>query len=433
MFPPGGVLQQQEVPSLPLLMGTPAYTTQAASTSITMNMPADIANGESLICFVGGDYASTASYSTVTPGWGNYGGLHNAAQDVGIWCFFKSAATGGDASIVVTSSASQRFHGWVMRISGVHPTWPVMNNWWDGAASGNPKTVASVNTYEANCLAFYAISSDTPASTSPHSPSGTGWSELVDAEYVGVGTSIGTKDVVTPGPTGDVLVTFPVTDSASFGQIALRPNALPAYGTINMLPQSRDLTTTPWANTGTVTFDQNGIGGTANTASKIVDTNPSGQMYYYCHTQLGYTNHAEPYTARFFLKKNHTTQNPPYPRLTLGFTVAANFIGMTGVYVQINTDTGAYNIDTNSGSGAGTCTVREYSGDTDWWEVLITDTNSAWKGYICLYLQPAYSASLGGGYSSSQIGEEIIGNVDLFRRTETADIAVGTPPVIVGN
>lgn len=178
---------------------------------------------------------------------------------------------------------------------------------------------------------------------------------------------------------------------------------------VNLVINSNDLTQNlGFANT-TQTFDQVGITGEPNTATKVEDTsNTVAQYLSGKNATLSGANTTV--VCRVFVKKDTTTDYSQFTWQQTGGT--AKFT----IRFNLGTSDGTWSISGNADAGA-----IEDAGD--WWIIYCESTNDGGNTTIGFSaLNPVSSTTLGGVQDSSLTGHIIVGNYEVFEGKTIADI-----------
>lgn len=189
-------------------------------------------------------------------------------------------------------------------------------------------------------------------------------------------------------------------------------------GLDNELTDSRDITQSLWTGNATVTFDENGIDGTANSASRITST--GGGTFQPMIADYTMPATQQYITARAFVKKSDTPIPAGEGYVRFQFTITGQTILRSVI------------LDPYSGEVefTGTSAQRrdEYAliDHGDWWEILHSQWNqsSATTGTIRLFVD----SSPPNGGSGQLNGSHVFGNVELHFGKTLHEVA-GAPPV----
>ncbi len=440
MFLLGALEQQNAAPAgsvLPVLKSwllTSSGGSQVAS--LDMVEPSGVvANDLGLILFSTPHQTLDRNHlTTVESGWNRRISYSDSTRDGTIGIFYKVLTAGSGGNVQIDLNANKECFGWFLRISGADLTDPLHMLALSDNPAGTSHPLQEMFTRVTNCLGFYLLSFD-GADGDPFSVSGTGWSELDEAES-GTGISdtsgcFGTKDFVTRGLTVDAVVTSNVSDGSVGMQLAIAPAGTGAHSALpeNQIINGRLLENTRlWkkSNAPLHTYDVTGIDGDANTAITILDNGGSIE-YTFQYLDLGAVGATEDWTVRYFVKKQISgdSNNPDYAEFHLRFnTSSSTVIAGDGVALGVNTITGATTARINTGSN-GSWTIREYPGNTDWWEIIIEAPNTS-RRYIGIAIIPGGSTTLGGTLAGGPEGFIELDNVELYENTVKEDVS-GAP------
>lgn len=183
----------------------------------------------------------------------------------------------------------------------------------------------------------------------------------------------------------------------------------------NLFEDGRDLTQATWDLNATVSLDQVGLDGVANSASLVEDDNGAG-LEVRRKTSTTIADDSNPATACYFVKKDSDETRFPGSNLTLN--------GGTGLTARtmVNTKTGAI---TTYGSMDGTHEVVDFS--PLWWKVVVSITNNgSGNNNAVLSLYPALG-TVWGTASSAATGSIIVDGTGLYALSQ--DIVAGMSPV----
>jgi len=183
----------------------------------------------------------------------------------------------------------------------------------------------------------------------------------------------------------DLALLEPSTFTATSGGTATIP-AIPRFESeglliegesTNLLLQSRNLDTSPWATSGlTPVQDETGIDAVANTAWTLEDD--SAAAYETLQQSISIADDTEPYTMSCFIKKD--TDETRFPFIQLNLSGGVLVFGR----LWINTKTGASN------SATGAVEASSVTSHGDWWKVSVTVVNTgAGNTTAILYVYPA--------------------------------------------
>ena len=185
-----------------------------------------------------------------------------------------------------------------------------------------------------------------------------------------------------------------------------QPRLLHCPQMTNYMPENRDLTAAGWSALGgiTVTHDQIGIDGKADTATYIADTSAANIQY----LQHGnFLSGGEAFCIVFWLHKSGT-----------------------GIFAfQIDSPTSVFQIDVSTGDWVwetqGSFLRAEVLDDNEWWKVVVESAVSAGTR---IYIFPARTLVLGNSQTAAAIGDSIIDAICLWRDTSLEE-AIDLPPI----
>lgn len=171
----------------------------------------------------------------------------------------------------------------------------------------------------------------------------------------------------------------------------------------NSCLRSNDLTTT-WASVGvdSRTFDQTGLYGAANTASRLYEATASSSVYVW--QEIAIPNDSDTHTFVAWVKKDSVGVSDRR------FAVEFKASGGTQAYYRVGLDTSNGDIAAIFGSGS-----VEVVSDGDWWKLLISITNNS-TGNTTL------RAQIYPNYSGSSAAEVIVGNVEFHLDKTIAEV-----------
>lgn len=177
----------------------------------------------------------------------------------------------------------------------------------------------------------------------------------------------------------------------------------PSAAGANIITVSRDLTA--WITTGgpTVTYDQVGIDGAANTATLVTDASAAA----YSLIQKSYTRGSGFNTFRCYIKAQVGATFAPMVRL--GYASTAS------VYAQVpfDLDTGQYVLKGTT-SIIDAVSITKYNG---WLRIIVGVHDSSSNESINVSLYPAVAATWDSNYSVSAQGSITVGQAELYEGT----------------
>ena len=183
----------------------------------------------------------------------------------------------------------------------------------------------------------------------------------------------------------------------------------------NLLTYSRDLTNAAWTTVGspTVTYDQVGLTGAANTASKVEDTD--GAAHEFISDAVTVTASAATHTARWKIDKDADTSR----------FVGCFFEESAGrlAWFHVNTSTGATAAANISNDASATIEVRDAG---LWWEVLVSVDGAGVITTLNAYLLPA-DATVIGTRNVAATGFVICGNIEIHEGKTIAQVRGSSP------
>lgn len=271
-------------------------------------------------------------------------------------------------------------------------------------------------------VSIHGATYDSSGHTSTVIPSGMTLIDLAYNANADVATTWCWEKVEIDGYTGDKGWISDENDYEFTGNIVLRGiNPLPQPTLTNLMPvDSRDMTGN-WSlnDTPVISFDQTGLEGSPNTASKVEDDSASDGEYIWLPIDIG-TDYGW-YVIRYFIAKDavdKTTRS-----IETGLRSANSTSAPTGDGISLNwaTDDGVVNNTRKNSSGAAYYEINSW--DDDWWEVVMSFHNGE-DQYIHAVIIPATGV---GVYSASQQGFIICGGVELYYEVTRAAV-VGRDP-----
>ena len=206
-----------------------------SSSTLTLDKPSGVVAGDLLILIgMNPNATGAAQFTDNKSGWTFIEEIGDTTSDCHIGAFWKTATGSEGASEDIVATASLRWLGFYLRISGHDTTTPINDKNFQLNELSATKDILEVTTTVDNCLAIYSLAF-TRGDGFPFSVSGTGWAEddegQTSASGSGVSGCFGSKDQVTAGGTGTATVTPSQTAGASFFQIAIAPASDGVTGT----------------------------------------------------------------------------------------------------------------------------------------------------------------------------------------------------------
>lgn len=430
-------------PITPAPVGVAKTTIEATgATSLTAAMPDDIVAGELLVVVCGGDYAASgALFSTATTGWTLQLTQGNSTSDCYQGIFWKEAV-GADADLVIDSNLSQRMVSIAFRVENADTTNPFMSQFnYTGSASRWGEELYAPRQIETHCMLLGSVSMDgsnrAPVNPSTYAQSN-GWASLADiqsnpATTTGVGLSVSTcpseeldEEVFMPVSKWGVL-TKTLTDSAMVVTAIIRAVGVDSSQT-NLINYSRDLSLKTldismaemWyaSSAATATFDQPGIGGVANTATRLLDNNGSQKNYVTFNFDTHNTWDAKRCVVRYIIKKEPGGATA-VPYLQIRAQTGPGFTSGLALSVQIETELGTL-FETADDLANGSYAIQEFPGDSDFWEVVMqADVPTR---YPTATMYPDLGLSYGGGESAAQVLGFDLGSVEMYLNCDKEDV-----------
>jgi hypothetical protein len=190
---------------------------------------------------------------------------------------------------------------------------------------------------------------------------------------------------------------------------------------VNSVAYSRKFDGTGWAFTGTLTItkDQIGFDGTANSASTLTDTDTTKTSF--AQVTATVANDSSTHCIAVLIGKDSNESRYPMIRAAL--------IGGTGIVVNylVNTKTGATHQVTNSAGG--TFSINDFN-ENFWQAQLFIPNNGTGNTTLTAQLYPAAENSFTGGGTSEVTGSTVFDQFEIRLNTSFYD---GSPIVTNGN
>jgi len=193
--------------------------------TLEMAKPINYQDGDLLVMVMVSDNPQDAAYFNAVADWTKLDESGTSVCDSHIALYYQ-IANGTVGDVTVTGVTTSNILGWILRISGVDTADPIEAYGFAAstAAGTNPHQIPSITTINDNCLVLYGLSFDggDGYSFSVVSP----FIELSDRANGGspleayVSGTIGYRDLVSHGPSGDAVVYANVLDGASYFQVA---------------------------------------------------------------------------------------------------------------------------------------------------------------------------------------------------------------------
>lgn len=221
--------------SLPVIE---SYTsnTQTGSSSLVLDRPDGVSSNDLLILIVGNDdTTNNQQFGTFTEGgseWTLIREQGNAACDAHIAAFYRVSDGTEGSTVTVPAQSADDIYGWYLRITGARVIGSPIHKYGQvNTTNGSSHTYPSLETQFRDCLVFAVFAYD-GADSAAFGVSGTGWTKQDELE-AGTGASNGsgawaTRDMETPGDSGDVTFTSSIGDGGCGFQFAIVRDGAPS-------------------------------------------------------------------------------------------------------------------------------------------------------------------------------------------------------------
>jgi hypothetical protein len=210
--------------AIPVLVSFTENSSTGASSRV-LTKPASVAVGDLLVIIAATDDTSNLMQfkGNAIPGFTEIGGLGNSSMDVHIAAFYRVVDGTEGASFTVTSSSSDDFTCWCLRITGAN-RWNPIDAIDDGYATSTVDAVIPAVTTTVNDCLVLACHAYDGGDNGTYTITGTGWTS-VDQNKTGSGSGnlsagVARRDQATAG--AGTACTFNASGSLSDGNVGFQ-------------------------------------------------------------------------------------------------------------------------------------------------------------------------------------------------------------------
>ncbi|MEM8865196.1 MAG: type II secretion system protein [Planctomycetota bacterium] len=225
----GGVVEEPATPSGVVFQEFTEAKAASDTTSLTIDTPADVSEGDLLIACVATDGETDSDLAAISSGWTVVNvGTRGDKVTLGVWWKLASSSEASNASF--SWSASERAYGWMMRFTGHDQANPINVSDKGGGGNNETPTITGVTTTVDDCLVLRMAAFDHDDITvddcgmADHititMDSGSGSNETCSG-----GAAYAMQE--TAGDTGDANFTLTAAEQFRFVVLAIAPEASP--------------------------------------------------------------------------------------------------------------------------------------------------------------------------------------------------------------